>query len=132
MVVIGEGATILLAALIGGVLLSGMVCQILLRHENTRRYEDSANTSRFVRRREFGAKLAFVFVLTLVLYVLYSRMLSAGRLYGPALFGRRPTECLEQALRHQLNLWPDCLIPALIFVAGVVGGGGWVYRCYQI
>jgi hypothetical protein len=124
-VILGQGATILAVALIGSVLLSGVVAQILLRHD------DSGRPGRFVRGRMLGAKLVLVSVLTLVLYVLYSRMLSAGRVFGPAILGQEPTECREEALRHQLNLWPDSLIPALIFVAGILWGGWLMYRSYR-
>lgn len=124
-VVLGQGATILAAALIGSVLLSGLVAQILLRHDN------SGVSSRFVRGRMLGAKLAFVSVLTVLLYVLYSRQLAAGRVFGQAIFGSKPTECQEEALRHQLNLWPDSLVAAFIFVAGGLWGGWLMYRAYR-
>jgi hypothetical protein len=63
-VILGQGATILAAALIGSVLLSGIVAQIFLWHD------DSGVSRRFARGRILGAKLAFVFILTLLLYVL--------------------------------------------------------------
>jgi len=124
-VTLGQGATILAAALIGSVLLSGIVSQTFLWH-------DSGGASRrFVQGRRLGAKLAFVFALTLLLYILYSRILAAGRVFGPAIFGSKPTECQEEALRHQLNLWPDSLVPAFIFVAGGLWGGWLMYRDYR-
>jgi len=123
-IVLGQGASILAAALIGSVLLSGIVGQMFLWHD------DSGAVSRFVHGRRLGAKLAFVFVLTLLLYVLYSRILAAGR-FSPAVFGSKPTECQEEALRHQLNLWPDSLVPAFIFVAGGLWGGWLMYGAYR-
>jgi hypothetical protein len=125
MVVLGLGATILLVALLGSVLLSGKVSQILLRHENR------ASSHLRVRRRMLSVKVAFVSLIALILYVLYSRLLAAGRLYGRAIFGREPTECRLEALRHQLDLWPDSLIPAGIFVAGGLWGGWLIYKSYQ-
>jgi hypothetical protein len=124
-VVLGQGAGILAAALIGSVLLSGIVAQIFLRHDN------SGVSSRFVRGRMLGAKLAFVSILTLLLYVLYSRLLAAGRVFRQAIFGSKPTECQEEALRHQLNLWPDSLVPAFVFVVGGLWGGWLMYRAYR-
>jgi len=124
-VILGQGATILAVALVGGVLLSGIVAQILLRHD------DSGRPGRFVRGRMLGAKLVLICVLTLVLYVAYSRTLSAGRLLGPAILGRKPTECREEALRHQLNLWPDSLVPALVFIVGGLWGGWLMYGAYR-
>ena len=122
-VVLGQGASILVAALIGSVLLSGIVAQILLQHGS------SAVSSRFVRGRMLGAKLALVSISTILLYVVYSRIIAAGR-FSPAILGSKPTECLEEALRHQLNLWPDSLVCASIFVAGCLWGGRLMYGSY--
>ncbi|MFL5992053.1 MAG: hypothetical protein ACJ73W_08685 [Rubrobacteraceae bacterium] len=93
-VVLGQGALILAAALIGSVLLAGTVGQIFLWHDN------SGAARHFERGGRLGAKLALVVTLTLLLYVLYSRILAAGRAFGPAIFGSKPTECQEEALRH--------------------------------
>src|SRR5688572_14314669 len=38
---------------------------------------------------------------------------------------------LVEAMRHQLNLWPDSLVPASIFLAGCLIGGSLIYRSYQ-
>jgi hypothetical protein len=122
-VVLGQGASILAAALIGSVLLSGIVAQLFLRH-------DSGGVSRgFARGRRLSAKLALVSISVILLYVLYSRIIAAGR-FSPAILGSRPTECLEEALRHQLNLWPDSLVCASIFVTGCLWGGWLMYRSY--
>jgi hypothetical protein len=127
-VVLGQGASILAAALVGSVLLSGLVAQIFLRHDNS-----GVSRPRFVRGRSLGVKLALVSISTILLYVLYSRIVAAGR-FSPAILGSKPTECLEEALRHQLNLWPDSLVCAFIFVAGGLWGG-WLmcgsYRRYR-
>jgi hypothetical protein len=123
-VVLGQGASILAAALIGSVLLSGIIAQIFLRHD------DSGTSPRFVRGGRLGAKLALLSISTILLYVLYSRIIAAGR-FSPALLGSKPTECLEEALRHQLNLWPDSLMCALIFVAGGLWGGWLMYGAYR-
>lgn len=124
-VILGQGATILAVALIGSVLLSGAVAQIFLRHDA------SGRPGRFVRGRVLGVKLVLVSVLTLLLYVSYSRVLAAGRVFGAAILGREPTECREEALRHQLNLWPDSLVPALTFVVGSLCGGWLMYKAYR-
>lgn len=125
-VALGQGVTILAAALIGSVLLSGIVGQIFLRHDDS-----GASSRRFVRGRQLVSKLVFVFALTLLIYVLYSRIQAAGRLFGPAILGNKPAGCREEALRHQLNLWPDSLVPALIFLAGGLWGGWLMYEAYR-
>jgi hypothetical protein len=125
MVVIGQGATILVAALVGSVLLSGIVGQILLRHENR------TNSSPFRRRLMRVVKLGFACVMALLLYILYSRILSAGRVACEAIVGRQSKEPRDEALRHQLNLWPDSLIPALILVAGGLFGGWLMYKSFR-
>jgi hypothetical protein len=122
-VVLGQGASILAAALIGSVLVSGIVAQLFLRH-------DTGGVSRgFARGGRLSAKLAFVSIAVILLYVLYSRVIAAGR-FSPAILGSKPTECLEEALRHQLNLWPDSLVCASIFVTGCLWGGWLMYRSY--
>ena len=123
-VVLGQGASILVAALVGSVLLSGIVAQIFLRH-------DSGGVShRFARGGGLGAKLAILSISMILLYVLYSRIVAAGR-FSPAILGSKPDGCLEEALRHQLNLWPDSLVCALIFVAGGLWGGWLMYGSYR-
>jgi hypothetical protein len=52
--------------------------------------------------------------------------------YGPSISGREPIDkCLAGALRHQLNLWPDSLGPALILVVGAWWGGWLIFSSYQ-
>jgi hypothetical protein len=118
-VAIGLGFSILVVTLVGSVLLSGMVSQIFLRHDN------GAHASSLERRGRLGFKLALVSIVVLVLYILYSRILAAGRVYDRAIFGNKPYDnCLEEAKRHQLNLLPDSLVPALILVVGGCGEDG--------
>jgi hypothetical protein len=126
-IVIGQGATILIVALVGSVLLAGTVGQtlILLWDENT------TDAGRF-RRRILAVGLTLGFLVTaLVLYVLYSRMLAWGRMSWSAIVGVQTGECRDNALRHQLNFWPDSLIPAAIFVLGVFLGGLLIYESYH-
>lgn len=117
-IVIGQGATILIVALIGSVLLAGMVGHILLRYEN--------RTGSFVPW-VMVVELAVVSLVALVLYVLYSRILATGRMSWSAIAGLQSDECRANALRHQLNFWPDSLPPAFIFVLGVLLGGFVIY-----
>ena len=124
-VALGQGVTILAAALVGSVLLSGIVAQMFLWHDT------GGASRRFARGRMLGAKMALVVLLTLLLYVLYSRIQAAGRLFSPAILGSKPNGCLEETLRHQLNLWPDSLVPAFLFVVGGLCGGWLMYRAYQ-
>lgn len=119
-IVIGQGATILLVALLGSVLLSGIVSQIL-------RWRGARPAGRWIR----PVLLMLVSAAVLVLYVLYSRILAAGKMSWLAVVGREPGECRADALRHQLNLWPDSLIPALIFLSGILLGGFLIYRSHE-
>ena len=61
----------------------------------------------------------------------YSRVLTAGRVSCLAIFGRDYREVGTEAVRHQLNLWPDSLIPAVIFVVGGIWGGHRIHSAYQ-
>jgi hypothetical protein len=135
MVAIGQGVTILALALGVSVLLSAKIAQILLKHaKNTRssRLRRIFVRRRFVRRHVRGAKLTTLLLVTLILYIAYSRILAGGRVSWFVLRGRQSTECdLDQAMRHQLNLWPDSLVPASIFLAGCSLGGWLIYRSYQ-
>jgi hypothetical protein len=135
MVAIGQGVTILALALGVSVLLSAKIAQILLKHaKNTRssRLRGIFVRRRFVRRHVRGAKLTTLLLVTLILYIAYSRILAGGRVSWFVLRGRQSTECdLDQAMRHQLNLWPDSLVPASIFLAGCSLGGWLIYRSYQ-
>jgi hypothetical protein len=125
-VAIGLGFSILVVTLVGSVLLSGLVSQILLRHDN------GAHVRSLRRQGSLRFKLALVAIIMFALYILYSRMLAAGRVYGLVIFGNAPIDdCREEALRHQLNLWPDSLVPALILVAGGLWGGWLTYKSYR-
>jgi len=155
MVAIGQGVTILAIALFGSVLLSAKIAQILLKHNNLYIEYKSTGSSRLrricVRRRSLRAKLRRVFrqhpllrrcllvtklimllAVTLILYISYSRILAGGRISWFVIRGRKSTECdLVQAHRHQLNLWPDSLFPALVFIVGCSLGGWLIYRSYE-
>jgi hypothetical protein len=124
MVVIGLGTSILLVTLLGSVLLAGNVGQGLLR-------KDEAGLSASRRRSVRVARLVIAPLTGFVLYVLYSRILAAGRVYGKAIVGTQSAECREQALRHQLNLWPDSLMPASILIGGAILGGWLISRSYR-
>ena len=124
-IVIGQGATILLVALLGSVLLAGFVSQILLWRGN---HEGANHPGRWF----VAVGLTFgVSLIAVVLYVLYSRMLAAGRISWLAINGLQSNECRYNALRHQINLWPDSLVPALVFVLGGWLGGLLIYRSYR-
>lgn len=124
MVAMGQGATVLVFALVASVVLSAMMAQILLKHEEGERTRGS---------RRWGVLYATgLSVLILALYVVSSRILAGGRLSLFALRGRESTECYPaQARWHQLNLWPDSLLPALIFLSGCSIGGWVIYRSYR-
>jgi hypothetical protein len=123
MVVIGQGATILIVALTGSVLFSGMVGRILLL------YDDRTGVERFGPRATV-VSLTLVSSIALVLYVLYSRILAAGRVSWLGIAGSQSNECRDNAMRHQLNLWPDSLVPASIFVLGILLGGLLIYGAH--
>ena len=113
MVVIGLGTSILLVTLLGGVLLAGNVGQGLLR-------KDHSGLSTVRRWSMLVARLVIAPLVVLVLYILYSRIVAAGRVYGKAIVGNQSNDCRDEALRHQLNLWPDSLMPALVLTLGAV------------
>jgi hypothetical protein len=118
MVTIKQGVSILALALVGSVLLSKKIAQILLKPEMS---PESSRSKGFTVK---GANLTTLLAVTLVLYIAYSRLLAGGRLSWFVLRERKSTECdPDQAMRHLLNLWPDSLVPALIFVAGCLIGG---------
>jgi hypothetical protein len=154
MVAIGQGAAVLIFALVASVLLSAMIAQTLLRHSRkptrlsrytVRRpslFEDLgsllAKLNARVRLRQFDhrvalyAKLIALSLLTLSLYVASSRILAGGRISLFALRGRKSTECPPDKIRwHQLDLWPDSLLPALIFLAGCTIGGWVIYGSHR-
>jgi hypothetical protein len=74
-----------------------------------------------------GGRVLMIPLITFLLYIAYSRILAAGRVYGKAIVGTQSTECREEALRHQLNLWPDSLGPAAFLILGAMLGG-WLIR----
>jgi hypothetical protein len=123
-VAIGQGVTILILALFGSVLLSAKIGQLFLRHENR------TGPGRFVSRGVLRIKLLGLFVGTLFMYILYSRILAGGRFGWLIIRGRESTECVARAQRHQIDLWPDSLVPALIFFVGSLFGGWLIYRSY--
>jgi hypothetical protein len=145
MVAIEQGVTILVLALVVSVVFSASVAWILLKHVKSR------IPSRSEREPSLGAKLKAAFTLShfehkgrlcgyllglllliLTFYFFYSRLVAGGR---PSLFvlrGRLSTECnLEKARWHQLNLWPDSLVPAIVFAIGCLLSGWFIYRTYH-
>jgi hypothetical protein len=124
-IVIGQGATIFGVALFGSALLAGIVAWILIQ------YEDRVGTHTATRRRSRYLILAVAFAIVFALYVLYSRILGAGRLSWSAVRGVQSGECIDEAMRHQLNLLPDSLIPAAIFAVGTSCGGWLIYNSYK-
>jgi hypothetical protein len=123
-IVLGQGFTILFVVLLGSALLAGFISQILLWwRKNT-----AGNPSE--RRVVAVVVLLGGSVIALVLYVLYSRMLSAGRVAWLSVVGLHSCEGRDEALRHQLNFWPDSMVPALVFVVGGWLGGLLTYRLY--
>lgn len=161
MVAIGQGAAVLIFALVASVVLSAMIAQTLLRHEESRNFSRLSRFTlrrpsllkdlsslitrpsaaftlrRFDRRRALFAKLVALSLLTLALYVSASRILAGGRISLFAIRGRRSTECAETESAmakirwHQLDLWPDSLFPALIFLAGCTIGGWVIYGSHR-
>jgi hypothetical protein len=126
-VVAGLGSAILVVVLLGGVLLSGAVGQALL----LRRDPEVVGT--FRRWVTIGVRLVILPLVAFVLFVLYGRIFAAGRASCLAIVGRRypSDESVEQAMRHQLNVWPDSVLTALIFVVGTVVGGWLMFRSHQ-
>lgn len=129
MVAIGQGAIVLTLALGASVLLSATVAQIFLNHAEVR------GPGRIERRAvlyTLGLSL-----LILALYVASSRAMAGGRLSLFALRGRESTECAATVSARakirwqQLDLWPDSLLPASIFLAGCLLGGLVIYRSYR-
>ena len=121
---IGQGTIILVLALVASVVLSAMFAQVLLNYNLG---EGRSNSRRRGVLCAIGLSL-----LTLTLYIAFSRVLAGGRPSLFALRGRESTECYEaQARWHQLNLWPDSLLPASIFLAGCLIGGWFIYKSYR-
>lgn len=84
----------------------------LCRHGAREGWDSSGRWLRLV------AKLALVSTIAVALYVVWSRILAAGRVSCLAIVGSKYGEPSPEAIRHQLDLWPDSLIPAVIFVLG--------------
>jgi hypothetical protein len=150
MVAIEQGFTILAFALVVSVVLSASIAYILLKHVKSRvpspidqellkhvksrvpspfeqersvwtKLKDALTLSRFERRLVLVFKLLIFSGVILAFYFFYSRIVAGGRLSLFVLRGRESTECnLEKARWHQLNLWPDSPIPALVFLIGWV------------
>ena len=158
MVAIEQGATILVLALVASVVLSAIIAQIFLTHAKSRvpsgferrrslgkpstvgaklkalfaRLKAAFTLSRYERRGVLCAKLLGLFLPSLILYIVYSRMLAGGRVSWFVLRGRQSTECNQEKVRwYQLNLWPDSLVPAFVFLAGCLIGGWLIHRSYR-
>ena len=138
MVAIEQGVTILALALLASVILTVIIARRFLAHDKSIvPSEDESNESRFERRGALYAELIGISLVILVLYSAYSRIVAGGgRLswFGLwfALRGRLSTECNEVKIaRHQVELWPDALVPASIFLVGCLWGGWLVYSRYQ-
>ena len=142
---IGQGVNILALALVISVLLAAKIAQILLKHEKStgvsvvgrrilrvRKPTLGDKLRRFVRRHMRGVKLTTLLMGALILYIFYSRIVAGGRLDLFVLRGRKSTECVAGKIWwHQLQLWPDSIIPALLFLAGCAMGGRVIYRSYR-
>jgi len=136
----GRGIWILAIALLGAVLFSWLVGRILLWSEEPAQgasawYEPS-------RQKVFRlAALSCASLAAGALFVLYSRMLHNGSLaigqlrrftqYQADLLAKR--ECSDQVIdwvryRHNLDFWPDQMVPSLVFVTGGILGGYLMYR----
>lgn len=128
-VAIGQGVNILALALGVSVLLAATIARILFVHPI------SSESSRVKSVLVVGARLTIIGVigaLTLLLYIAFSRIVAGGRLTLFVLRGRKSTECVEGKIWwHQLQLWPDSIIPALLFVAGCLIGGCVIYTSYR-
>jgi hypothetical protein len=87
---------------------------------------------RFATRREWLKSSPVI----LILYSAYSRIVAQGTLSWPAvhlaLRGRLSIECNKRKVAwHQLELWPDALVPASIYLVGCLWGGWLIYSSYQ-
>jgi hypothetical protein len=152
MVAIEQSVTILALALLASVILSVIIAERLLAHDKSivpsgdesRSSPPELTTVRaklkaafllsgFERRGALYAELIGISLGILVLYSAYSRIVAGGgRLSWFALRGRLSTECNEVKIaRHQVELWPDALVPASIFLVGCLWGGWLIYSRYQ-
>ena len=124
LMVIGVGGSILIVPLILSVLFTWRVSQRLCKHS------DRVGWGSFGRWHGLVAKLVLVSALWSVLYVLWSRILTAGRISCLAIVGRRYNESQAEAARHQLSLI-ESFGPALIFVIGGLIGGRLIMASYR-
>jgi hypothetical protein len=124
LMVIGVGVTILLVPLIGSVLFTWLVSQLLCRHS------DRVGWGSFGRSHGLVVKLASVSALVFVLHFLWTRILTAGRMSCLAIVGRGYNEPAAEAARHQLSL-NESVTPTLIFVAGGLLGGRLILASYR-
>ena len=151
MVAIEQGFTILALALVASVILSAIIARRFLAHDKSivtsgdesrssppdlptvpAKLKAAFTLSGFERRGALYAELIVISLLILFLYSVYSRIVAAGRLSLFAFRGRLSTECNpDKVTWHQVELWPDALVPALIFLVGCVWGGWLIYSSYQ-
>jgi hypothetical protein len=144
MVAIEEGVTILALALIASVVLAAFVNRVLSAHDEGRvPGGDELPTVRaklwaaitlrgFKRRGRLYAKLIVISLGIFISYLGYSRIVAGGRPTLLSLSGRLSTECAEEQItRHQLELWPDSILPASLFLVGCIWGGWLIYRFHQ-
>jgi hypothetical protein len=152
MVAIEQGVTILALALVAGVILSAIIAGRLLAHDKSivpsgdesrsgppdelptvrAKLKAAFTLSGFERRGALYAELVGISLVILLLYSAYSRTVAAGRPSLFALRGRLSTECNpDKVTWHQVELWPDALVPALLFLVGCLWGGGLIYSSYQ-
>jgi hypothetical protein len=145
MVAVEQGFTIFALALVASVILSAWIASILYAHpkrsvpggsERSRGFLSSAwaafTLSRFESRGALYAKLTGITLGILILYSIYSRIVTQSWPSWLAIRGRLSTECNpEKVARHQLELWPDALVPATFYVVGCLWGGWLIYSSYQ-
>jgi hypothetical protein len=144
MVAIEEGVTILALALMASVVLAAFVNRVLSAHDEGgvpvgdelptawAKLKAASKLSGFERRGWLYAKLIVISLGIFVFYLAYSRIVAGGRPTLLSLRGRLSTECSEvQITRHQLELWPDSIFPASIFLVGCLWGGWPIYRFHQ-
>jgi hypothetical protein len=151
MVAIEQGVTIFALALVASVILSVIIARILHAHLKSRvpsgdewrsslpelptvraNLKAALTLSGFERRGALYVKLVGFSLFILILYSVYSRVVAGGRVSWFALRGRLSTECNADKVEwHQLELWPDALVPASIYLVGCLWGGWLIYSSYQ-
>jgi hypothetical protein len=141
MAAIEQGVTILALALVASVVLSAIIARILLAHDWTRapsgdtvraKLKAAVTLSGFERRGKLYVELVGISLLIFILYIAYSRIVAQSRLSLLALRGRLSIECNKDMVAwHQLQMWPDSLVPASIFLVGCLWGGWLIYSSYQ-